>query len=60
MHPTLTYEVQKAITQEKLQNAALTQRTRVERVARRPRVAGEAPQPAHRGFRAALGLLGLL
>jgi hypothetical protein len=60
MHPTLTYEVQKAITQERLHNAALTQWTRLERVDRRPRVAAEARQPSHRGFRAVLGLLGLL
>ena len=60
MHPTLTYEVQTAITQERLHNAALTQRTRLPRVDRRSRLADEVRQPSHRGFRAVLGLLGLL
>jgi hypothetical protein len=60
MHPTLTYEVQKAITQERLQDAALAQRTRLPRVNRRPRLAAEVRQSSHRGFRVLLGLLGLL
>jgi hypothetical protein len=60
MHPTLTYEVQKAIAQERLHNAALQQRTRLPRVDRRPRLATEMGQPSHRGFRALLGLLGVL
>jgi hypothetical protein len=60
MHPTLTYEVQKAITQERLRNAALTQRTRLPRADRQPRPAAEVRRTSHRGFRAVLGLLGLL
>ena len=60
MHPTLTYEVQKAITQERLHNAALAQRTRLPRVDRRPWLAAGVRPPSHRGFRAVLGLLGLL
>jgi hypothetical protein len=59
MHPTLTYEVQKAITQERLHNAALTQRTRLAQLDRRPRLAG-VRLPSHRSFRAVVGLLGLL
>ena len=60
MHPALTYEVQKAIIQERLHNAALTQRTRLAEVDRRPRLAAEKGQPCRRGFRAVVGLLGLL
>jgi hypothetical protein len=60
MHPTLTYEVQKAITQEKLHNAALAQRTRLERDDRPPRLAAGARLRSNPGFRTVLGLLGLL
>jgi hypothetical protein len=60
MHPTLTYEVQKAITQEKLHNAAVAQRTRLERHDRRRGIAARVHLPVHRNFRAVLGLLGLL
>jgi hypothetical protein len=60
VHPTLTYEVQKAITQERLHNAALAQRTRLPRDDRQPRLTAELRRPLHRGFRAVLGLLGLL
>ena len=60
MHPTLTYEVQKAITQERLYNAALAQRARLAQVDRRPRLAAGVRRPSHRGFRFVLGLLGLL
>ena len=60
MHSTLTYEVQKAITQERLHNAALAQRTRLERDDRRPRLAPGVRLPLHRGFRTVLGQLGLL
>jgi hypothetical protein len=59
MHPTLTYEVQKAITQERLHNAALTQRTRLAQLDRRPRPAAGVRLPSHRSFRAVVGLLGL-
>jgi hypothetical protein len=58
MHPTLTYQLQKAITQERLHNAALTQRARLAHIDRWPRPA--VRQPSHRGFRFVLGLLGLL
>lgn len=60
MHPTLTYEVQKAITQEWLHNAELAQRTQLERDDRRPRLSGGARLRSKPGFRAVLGLLGLL
>ncbi len=60
MHPTLTYEVQKAITQERLNDAALAQRTRLLHVNRRPRLAAAVRLPLQGRFRAALGLLGLL
>jgi hypothetical protein len=60
MHSMLTYEVQKAITQERLHNAALTQRNRLAQVDRRPRLAAGVRLPSHRGFRSVLGLLGLL
>ena len=60
MHPTLTYEVQKAITQERLHNAAAAQRTRLERDDRQPRLAVGARVRSNPGFRAVLGLLGLL
>ncbi len=60
MHPTLTYEVQKAITQERLHNAAMAQRTRLAQVDRRPRLATGVRLPSHRSFRAVVGLLGLL
>jgi hypothetical protein len=60
MHPTLTYEVQKAITQERLHNAAVAQRTRLDRDGRRPRLATGVRLRSNPGFRAVLGLLGLL
>ena len=60
MHPTLTYEVQKAITQERLHDAAVAQRTRPERDDRRPRLAAGVRLRSNPGFRAVLGLLGLL
>jgi hypothetical protein len=60
MHPTLTYQLQKAITQERLHSAALTQRARFAQVDRRPRLAAEMRQPSRRGFRSLLGLLGPL
>lgn len=60
MHPAITYEVQKAITQERLHNAALTQRTQLQRADRRPRLAAGVRPPSHRGLRSVLGLLGLL
>jgi hypothetical protein len=60
MHPALTYEVQKAITQERLHNAAIAQRTPLERDDRRPRRATGARLRSNPGFRAVLGLLGLL
>lgn len=60
MHPTLTYELQKAMTQERLYNAAVAQRTRLERDDRRPRLAAAARLRSNPGFRAVLGLLGLL
>jgi hypothetical protein len=60
MHPTLTYEVQKAITQERLHSAALAQRTRLPRANRRQRPAAEVRPPLRRGFRAVLALVGLL
>jgi hypothetical protein len=59
MHPTLTYEVQKAITQERLHNATLTQQARLALVDRGPRLAAGVRQPSHRSFRAVWGLLGL-
>ena len=58
MHSALTHEVQKAITQERLHNAAVAQRTRLERDDR-PRLAAGARRRSNPGFRAALGLLGL-
>ena len=60
MHPTLTYEVQKAITQERLHNAAVAHRTQLKRDDRRPRLAAGARLRSNPGFRAVLGLLGLL
>jgi hypothetical protein len=60
MHPALTYELQKTITQERLQNAALTQRARLAQVDRRPRRAAGLRWPTHRGFRYVLGLRGLV
>ncbi len=60
MHPTLTYEVQKATTQERLHNAALKQRARLAQVERQPRLAAGMRQPPHRSFRFVVGLLGLL
>jgi hypothetical protein len=60
MHPALTYEVQKATTQERLHNAAVAQRTRLDRDERRPRPAAGVRLPSRSRFRAALGLLGLL
>jgi hypothetical protein len=60
MHPTLTYEVQKAITQERLHNAAAAQRTRLDRDGRRPRLAIGVRLPSRSGFRAVRGPLGLL
>jgi hypothetical protein len=60
MHPTLTYEVQKAITQERLHNAAVMQRTRLQRDDHRPRRAAGARLRSTPVFRAVLGLLGLL
>jgi hypothetical protein len=59
MHPTLTYEVQKAITQERLHTAAVAQRTRLDRDGRRPRLATGARLPSRSGFRAVLRPLGL-
>ena len=60
MHPALTYELQKAITQERLHDAALARRTRLARLDRRPRLTAAMRLPLHRGFRPVLGLLGLL
>jgi hypothetical protein len=60
MHSTLTYEVQKAITQERLHNAAVARRTRLERDDARPRPGAGARLRSNPGFRAVLGLLGLL
>ena len=60
MHSALTYEVQKAITQERLHKAAMAQRTRLERDDRRQRLAAGARLRSNPGFRAVLGLLGLL
>jgi hypothetical protein len=60
MHPTLTYELQKAITQERLHHAALTQRARLAQADRQPRLAAGARLLSHRRFRLVLGLLGLL
>ena len=59
MHSMLTYEVQKAIAQERLHNAAVAQRTRLERDDRRPRLAAGARRRSNPRFRAVLGLLGL-
>jgi hypothetical protein len=59
MHPALTYELQKSITQERLHNAALTRRARLAQVNRRPRLAAGVRLPSHRGFRFVLGLRGL-
>jgi hypothetical protein len=60
MHSMVTYEVQKAITQDKLHNAGVPQRARLERDDRRPRRAAGARRRSTPGFRAVLGLLGLL
>jgi hypothetical protein len=60
MHPALTYQLQKAITQERLQNAALTQRARLAQVGHGPRLAAGVRWPSHRGFRFVLGLRGLV
>jgi hypothetical protein len=60
MHPALTYELQKTIAQERLHNAARTQRTRLPRVDDRPRLAAGVRQPSHLRSRFVLGLLGLL
>jgi hypothetical protein len=60
MHSMLTYEVQKAVTQDRLHNAAVAQRTRLERDDRRPRLAAGARRRPNPGLRAVLGLLGLL
>jgi hypothetical protein len=60
MHPTLTYELQKAITQERLHNAALTQRARLAQNDRLPLLAAGVRLPSHRGFRFVLGPRGLL
>jgi len=59
MHSTLTYEVQKAIAQERLHNAAAAQRTRLERDDRQPRLAVRARVRSNLGLRAVLGVLGL-
>jgi hypothetical protein len=59
MHSPLTYEVQKAITQERLHSVAVAQRTQLERDARWPRRPAGARLHSNPGFRAVLGLLGL-